>query len=119
MVYCLIRLSDVISFCEPCPTFYFPIGIFFKANCVLFCQGINKNTFENLTAIKLDDKLPLFVDPKCSMTCQLLFFGMSGSGLAVAVDEVDVSSVSRSVSVRVCCLKLVQRRPQPLLTTTS
>lgn len=30
-----------------------------------------------LTAIKLEDKLPLSLEPKCSITCQLLFLVIS------------------------------------------
>lgn len=90
------------------------------------------------TAIKLDDKLPLSLEPKCSITCQLLFrtFSPEGAfplyphpvapptpenGLVLAVEV----GVERGVVVSVplsCdesddsfggCFKLVHRLPIP------
>jgi hypothetical protein len=77
-----------------------------------------------LTAMRLDERLPLSFELKCSITCQLLFLAPSpavaGRGLVLVVEGVETPlpfpiSVSGSVHDLGCCFKLVHRRPQPRL----
>lgn len=80
-----------------------------------------------LTAMRLEDKLPLsFVELKCSITCQLLFLCPSGPpadatrGLAVAVEGVEgtlsfMKACSAVGEDRLCCFRLVHLLPCGLL----
>lgn len=95
----------------------------------LNCLHVTKNLIKILcilTAIKLDDKLPFSLEPKCSITCQLLFLMVSPvppwecwAGLEFTVEDgVDrdvLVFVSLKSSPRGFCLRLVHFRAQPLL----